>query len=189
MMLKREIFFTILLLPFLYIISHELISNYVGGDQVHYRAFYHKLESASFMEVMPLAIRNVSSREPLSAYVLWFGSSVGVDKNVYISILNVLLLYGVLLLLNKYSVEKLPIFLMLTNFYVVVLLTGAERLKIAYILIVWAALLGKKAGFFLMSISPLAHLQMFIYFPSIFFAKYARNLKRISAGVSPLAAP
>ena len=49
---------------------------------------------------------------------------------------------------NNYLDYPLHIFcdLILNNFYIIVLITGAERLKFAYIMIVYAALFRGKIG-------------------------------------------
>ncbi|QEQ57216.1 hypothetical protein FNV82_06260 [Chlorobium phaeovibrioides] len=65
----------------------------------------------------------------------------------------------------------------MTNFYFIVLMTGAERLKIAYILLVYAALLPGKLAYLLAFASPFAHLQSLLLLASLGLARYSRPLQ------------
>ncbi|MDY6993742.1 MAG: hypothetical protein SVR94_14225, partial [Pseudomonadota bacterium] len=69
--------------------------------------------------------------------------------------------------------------LLMTNFYLVVLLTGAERLKIAYIMIIWAELLSGNKGRVMAGLSPLAHLQNFIMMPSLLLASFSDSIRQL----------
>jgi hypothetical protein len=171
--------YAILLLPVFFICSYFLITPYSDGDQAHYREFYSALENTAPDNVMSLARKKVSSVEPLSAYLLWVGSRLSIDKDVYISLLNTLLLLGIFLLGRIYGVGFIPLFLLLTNFYVIVLLTGAERLKVVYVLLVWAAFFAGNRGRILVGFSPLAHLSSFIMFPSLLLANHSESIRRL----------
>jgi hypothetical protein len=118
-------------------ISLSFLQFYISGDQVHYHNFYNSIQGVPFSEVGPIALSSISSAEPLSWLVLWTGSNLGVDKNIWISILNVFLIVGLVALLQKHRAPWYVMALLLTNFYVIVLMTGAERLKIAYIFLIW----------------------------------------------------
>lgn len=146
-----------------YFISNSLLSAYTGGDQVYYRALYAALGRESISEIPLLLLRYVSSNEVLTGFVLWIGASLGVDKNVYISVLNVLLILGVVRFIVQSGANLLVIILVLSNFYLLVLLTSAERLKISYLLLVWAVLFQGRIGLLMALISPMAHLQSIIF--------------------------
>lgn len=169
-----------LLLPVFYFYSYVLISAYTAGDQTHYRLFYAALEGTDLSQVMILSKSYLGSVEPLPGALLWVGSNLGMEKDIFISFLNLILLLGVFFLCRKYRTSLVVLFLMLTNFYVIVLMTGAERLKIAYIIIIWAAVWGGKKGTILTGISPFAHLQNFILFPSLLLSKAFEPLKHIA---------
>lgn len=179
MIVKKAHITFILLLPIFFWYGYSLISAYTEGDQRGYRSMYEALADAEPLEVMVIANAYVAVSEPISAYVLWAGAILGIDKDFYIALLNVLLLVGIFLLGKRYSVGVIPLFLLLTNFYVIVLMTGAERLKIAYLLLIWAVLWGGKKEIVLVGISPLAHLQNFILFPSLLLANAADSIKRL----------
>lgn len=157
-------------------VSYFLISAYTYGDQVSYRAFYEALGNATYNDVMRLARNYVSSGEPLSSYVLWFGAWLGLDKDIYVSLLNTILLFSLTLFLVRNKVNAIIIILLLTNFYVIVLLTGAERLKIAYIMFFLACLARGKARWILVGLSPLAHFQSLIFLPALYLYRYAGEM-------------
>lgn len=146
-----------------------LLSKYQGGDQFYYNFLYSSLKDINLLKLLSGQAFEISRIEPLSGLILWLGSNLGINKNVYISILNVILVCSLYTYLKRNFVSWPFIFLLLTNFYLVVLLTSAERLKISYIFIFLALIvLSKKKSAFLFLITPLAHLQSFLYFPSVY---------------------
>ncbi len=167
------------LIPVIYILSYFLLSRYTEGDQIQYHKFYDALNGARIDEVMALALTYVSSAEPLSAFILWLGSNLGCEKNIYISILNVIMLVSLFLLARKHGVKALMCFLLLTNFYVVVLMTGAERLKISYIFLILAALFAGRVRLLLLSLSPFAHLQSVLLLLSVITASFEDFIKKL----------
>lgn len=170
----------ILLLAVAYFLfSLVMLGMYVNGDQESYRKFYNEIYGIPFSDIAPIAISTIGSAEPLTWFVLWVGSNLAVDKNIWISFLNVFLITGIYRLLNKYNARRISTFLVLTNFYVFVLMTGAERLKISYILLVWAFVFEGRIRFILALLSPLAHLQSFILLASVFSGLLSEPLRRL----------
>jgi len=176
---KTNLLVLCLWLPVFFGASMILLTHYVFGDQVHYWRFYEALSSANASDVMLLARGHVNSAEPISAYLLWMGASLGIEKNTFITVLNVILLLGLLLLMRRQKVPWYVQLLIFSNFYVIVLMTGAERLKIAYILLVYAALVPGKLGLSLALASPLAHLQSFILLAGLAASKASDTIKSI----------
>lgn len=162
--------------PAIFAASFILLYFYTEGDQVHYWRFYTALQYAAASDVMLLALGYVSSTEPITAFTLWLGAIAGIDKNIFISIFNTLLVLGLILLLHKKNAKWYVYIFILTNFYLIVLLTGAERLKFAYILIVYALLFSGKTRYFLLALSPFAHLQSIILLASALSAKYLKSI-------------
>jgi hypothetical protein len=153
-----------------YILSIELLNHYYLGDQRFYIRFYDLIYGVSFLKIAPIAISTLSSAEPISWLILWLGSNLSIDKNIWISLLNSLMAGGLTKLLINYQTPFYVIVLTLTNFYFIVLLTGAERLKIAYLILIIALLFKGKSRIFLFLLSPLAHLQSFILLISLYCA-------------------
>jgi len=111
-----------------------LLSFYTKGDQVAYHKAYQALSYAKITDSVLVLQAYTSGYEPLTALILWVGASLRIDKNIYISIWNVFLLVGLFLLLRKYKLPSYVLTLFLTNFYVVTVMTAAERLKFSVIL-------------------------------------------------------
>jgi hypothetical protein len=171
---------TILLIPVFFSCSYLLLSAYTSGDQTSYIKLYNALKYTSWSEVTDTVYAYTSSRgEPITAYLLWLGASFSIDKNIFISILNTILCLGVYLIAKRNKVPFLPTFLLLTNFYLIVLATSAERLKIAYILLVWGVLFGGRVGRFLIGISPFAHLQNFILLFTVLYVTLMKYIKAL----------
>ena len=176
---NKTFFYSVILLPVFFVYAYLLIIPYTEGDQEYYRIFYNALSDTNITEVMPLALTKVASVEPVSIYVLLVGASLGIDKDIFISLLNIVLLLGLFLFCRKYEAGPIPTFLLLTNFYIIVLMTGAERLKIAYIILLWATFYTSNKARLLIGISGLAHLQNIIMFPSLLLANYSNSIRRI----------
>lgn len=177
--IKKIILIVVLLILFFYLYSTFLLLPYTLGDQVHYWRFYEALANSNAKDVMFLGRGYVGSVEPISSYLLWLGAILGIEKNSFISILNVILLLGLMLLLRKYKVPLHVYLFVFSNFYIIVLMTSAERLKIAYIFLVYAALVPGKLGLLLALASPLAHLQSFIFLAGLAASKASDNMRSI----------
>lgn len=150
-------------------ISYILISHYLYGDQIVYRELYEALGYVSISEALDLSKTYVSGSEPFSAWILWFGASMGFDKDVYVSFFNLILLISIFCFLKINRASWVAIFLVLMNYYVLVLLTGAERLKFSYLFLLIAACLKGNARVFFMLCAPLAHFQSIIFLAGIGF--------------------
>lgn len=170
---------SVLVIFLAYIASQFLLTLYVGGDQVHYRALYEALSGASYSEVPSLGKTHVSSGEPISLYVLWLGASLGIDKNIYISSLNVILVLMLYLFMRKHKVNVLMMTMLMTSFYIIVLMTSAERLKIAYILLLFSTLMSGKMRIATATTAPFAHLQSFLLLPSAVLVIFSQEIKQL----------
>lgn len=167
------------LLPLFFAISYLLLGFYTEGDQVAYHRFYESLKSAQFNDVMGLALSHVSSREPVAAYTLWLGAQLGIAKNIYLSFVNLILLVSLYALFVRYKVPAFVMVLLFCNFYLIVLMTGAERLKIAYIFIVFFAVFQGWRSVFWLLVSPLAHLSSLVFIPSLVLAGVSRDVRTL----------
>jgi len=178
--IKRSNIYLAIAFTFVFIKSYVLLGWYTGGDQVHYHKLYDSLAAANFSEIMALSLSLVSGAEPIYAHLMWVGAQLNFDKNIYISIFNSTLITGLFVFLRA---NKAPFFiyiLVITNFYVLVLLTSAERLKFAYLMLVLAACVAATPGKALMlAASPFGHLQAFIMLPSIFLAYIESDIKKL----------
>lgn len=167
------------LVPVCFGVSLALLSFYQLGDQAHYLKFFESLSEADRPEIMAIARSVVSSSEPISAYTLWLGAHLGIDKNLYVSFLNVLLLVGLFLLLRRHRASWYVHALLFTNFYLIVLLTGAERLKIAYIILVYATFLNRYVATVVACLSPFAHLSSIVLLFGLVLAKSSDGFRAL----------
>ncbi len=119
--------------PIFCFISYYLISNYTLGDQEKYRALYDSLAGVYLYEIPFLQFRYTGSAEPLYGLIMWMGSNAGIDKDVYITVFNCIFFITLFVFLLKNHASPIFIALIYLNFYFIVLLTGAERLKFAYL--------------------------------------------------------
>ena len=86
---KSKLYF---LYPIFFSASMFLLKYYVDGDQIFYIELYNQYKVTEFFSVMSVAKDLASSYEPISVYILWIGSKIGISKNIYISFMNALLL-------------------------------------------------------------------------------------------------
>ena len=191
-----DFIFVIILSIVTYQASIYLLGAYQYGDQEHYRNFYDHLEGVDFKEIARLQVSLVGGSEPIFGMLMWIGANLGVPKDTYISIFNVILVVVFFVFLRKNNVSPILILLLLTNFYFLVLLTSAERLKFSYLLLISAAITSGWPSRIISVLAPLAHFQTLINYLSLLFERVSqiRFLRRVklsliikSAVVLPIA--
>jgi len=160
-----DLFFHAVFLGFAFWFSYLFSGAYQLGDQVFYRELYSSLADASIDEISANQVFYTGSSEPVYGMVAWFGARLGIDKDVYFSIFNALFCDFLLLLLLRSSAKKLFIILTFSNFYLFVLLAPAERLKMAFLIVLLGLLFkGLKSRLALLGTSFLCHFQMLLLF-------------------------
>lgn len=174
--MKFRRIFLLFFLSIYFLWSLKLLEFYINSDQVHYTSYYEASKDAAFIEIPVLGYSYLGSIEPISLFILWLGAKLGIAKNVYISFLNVILAFGVIELLRKYKAPWYIYFFVFSNYYFLVLMTGAERLKISYIFLVYSVLVRNRISNLLLLASLLAHLQSLILLLSLFLERYSRTI-------------
>ena len=161
--------------------SKLLLFYQTGGDQIGYRALYDELASSDINEIIALAYIHIGGAEPVSVFFLWLGAVIGINKDIYISLLNVLLVCLLYLTALRNKVSPLMTVLLLLNFYIIVLMVSAERLKISYIFLLFAANTKGNAKKLFLLISVFAHFQTLILMLSLILDKLFKiKLNKIS---------
>ena len=163
--------------------SYFLILNYVGGDQASYRALYEALSITKFLDVPFVAEKYIIASDWLSFYLLWMGAVLGINKDIYIALANTLMLLFLCLSARKSGVNYPMIALLMCNYYVIVLMTSAERLKFAFIFLFLAVLVRQKKWkilFYLLSV--FAHLQSLILLASVALNYYKSIIWKLLRG-------
>ncbi len=165
--------FWLMLLAALLPLSVWLLGAYTGGDQVPYTRFYDAISELSLFQAIKDQPLHISGSEPLFATLMWLGAVLGVPKGLYISMLNVIFIGLLIATLRRYRVSIPIVLLALTNFYVLVLLTGAERLKISYIFLFAAILSTGAAKWVFLAAAPAAHFQTLLNYAALAARKAA----------------
>jgi len=153
------------------ILSYILLSYYSGGDSVPYNKFYNEINNSSLFSSFSIAQYTITGIEPIPIIIFWIFSNLGVKKIFCSIVLNVILAIGILKITEKYKIPNYIAFLLFTNFYLIVLFTAAERLKISYIFIIWGFLLCSRYRNLFYILSIFSHFQNIFLFFSIFFSK------------------
>jgi len=165
-----------------FVFSYYILELYQYGDQVHYRRFYSEISEVNFFEAFAMAYFYLASIEPLTIFILWTGSSLDIPKDIYISFFNGILAISLIKLCEKYKVKWYVILLLLSNFYLLVLFTGAERLKFAYLILIISLRSNKKYINNLIYLSPFAHLQSTVLIaPKMILSFYQSNFRKKSS--------
>lgn len=164
-----------------YLFSLWYIDAYYLGDMLHYTSFYNSLYRMPSEHWAGFQRDILGSSEPLYRYVLAAGAYYGFDRTLYLSMWNGVLVAAVGYILVKYRCSLIFGFLVLTNYYLFVLLGSAERLKFAYVFLFLAfAVEGRAAKFTLAAVSPFLHTQAMVQFASGFGFYIVANLRNFA---------
>lgn len=167
----KSIFLEIVISLVSFFASLVLLNYQTGGDQIGYRALYSELENTRITEIIQTAYLYIGGGEPVSIFVLWVGAVLKIDKDIYVSILNAILILSLFRFAKRNRVHKLTLALLIVNFYLIVLMVSAERLKISYIFLLFGALSkGTRRNIYLL-LSFFAHFQTGILLCSLLIGK------------------
>lgn len=163
--------FYVLTFVAIYFLSKYLLSYYIYGDQFHYTNFYYAVRGASATDVPALQFSLTGSAEPFYGYMIWVASNASIEKTSLISFFN-----GIFAVLTAATIRKLDgsiglVAITFSNYYFIVLLTAAERLKFSYMLLCLAIMAGGFWGRVLFFSTPLIHLQSVLTIVTVVFSK------------------
>lgn len=149
MKIQKSRLYPILYAIIAFVISLYVLPYYVLGDQEHYRGLYRNcfFDSISFESQFYCYQQSIGSSEPVYFFLVKLVQPF-LDKDLFISIANTLMIYLIArLTFREYAVvwhRNLFMFLVLSNYYIIVLMLAAERLKFAFIFLLLAAFFSKK---------------------------------------------
>lgn len=153
------------------LISFLVLPFYEGGDQYYYRKLYAGLEGLSLDDGFYFYRFAISSEEPVYFFLSWLFSNLSIDKDVFITIANVVLgVVGYKSLLKLGSKPYIAYIIVSFNFYFLVFYFSAERLKFALIFLL-ILFISKRYKFLYALISMLSHSQIIIVYVSILAPK------------------
>ena len=145
-----------------FIISMFFFGYYTLGDQEHYRLFYSEINNYSIADGF-IAYRNyLGANEPVYFFIVYFLSHI-FEKDVLFSIINGFFAFALAKVLLNLQIKPIILYSFLLNFYFLVLLFSAERLKVSLMFFLIAFLFKKPIyNVFFLFLSILSHLQALI---------------------------
>ena len=153
------------------------LDAYYLGDTVAYTRFYQSLYQTSPAYWEYLQNLHLGSAEPLYRFAIGIAAFYDFDRTLYLAIWNGILVASIAFALVKYKSSALFFVLMLTNYYLLVLLGPAERLKFAYICLIMAYNVDDvRKRFVLSAASIFFHTQALVQFASAAGYWVASNL-------------
>lgn len=174
MKINKSVFYATLYSIIAFCSTIYLIPFYVEGDQTHYRGFYNYCfyDSYTFEQQFFCFQDTLGSSEPGYFLISKLFNSLLISKDIYIAIANSILTFlSVILIFKHYKViwhRHVFIFLVLTNYYFIVMLFAAERLKFGFIFLILALFFNQRKRLFLFASAMLMHAQMAIMIAPFF---------------------
>lgn len=161
-----------------FVFSLWYLSAYYAGDAVFYTRFYDALYDLPIEYWSRFQRVHLGASEPVYRYLVGFGAYNGWDRIYYISAWNGLFISATGYVLIKHRCSIIFSVLIFSNYYVLVLLGPAERLKFAYLVLVLAFAIERRNLKFILSASSLFfHTQAAIQFASSFGYYLTANLQ------------
>lgn len=142
--------------------SWILLGFYTGGDNRFYAAFYNVLPSLDLSDVRFSQRAMVGGSEPLYGALMWLGARLDIDRIVYLSLFNGVLVASLLVVVRRAGAGWLFCALVFSNYYLFVLLLAAERLKFAYVAVLLALMFRGWVRWLLLLLAPFLHFQTLI---------------------------
>lgn len=178
---KKKHVFPLVCAMFALIFSLIIFPFFQMGDQQYYRLFYKSVEHQSFSDLIYsfYTYRNTLGTSEPGYFLLVFFFSKIIEKDLLFSIINALFTYLVVNWMSIRQVRWFIIVLLLFNFYYIVLLFSAERLKISLVFLIIAT----HCSFFLkntlFAFSVLTHTQTSILLISYIYKKNLDLIKKL----------
>ncbi len=140
-----------------------LLLNYTTGDAWHYNHFFSSLEGKDAETILFWQLCTTSSNEPLYGLISWAAANAGISRTALVAAANVVLIGLLAIWLRRHDAPWSTWLLLFANYYVLVLLATADRLKLAVIMLLGALLVHRtwQRGT-LVTLSLMTHLQSFI---------------------------
>ena len=158
-----------------------MLQVYVLGDQAHYTQFWYDASRTSLKHLPKVQFFDISSVEPIFGLIIWTASRI-FERNEFIAAMNAVFMCALALNLRRIKAPWYVIILMLTNYYTLVVLVPAERLKFALLVFLVGLLFrGWQRGLLIVA-SPLVHLQMIIVFAVMVAARGGVAIKSLITG-------
>ncbi len=168
--------FTVYLILFAltYAFSLVFLDFYTGGDQVYYTRFFEAAVDATLEEIASLQVAHTGSSEPLFGITIW-GAAHAFPKIEFVAFTNSILVCMLVAGLRRLHAYPIYYPLILTNYYLFVLLLSAERLKFACIALLAFGIVSGLKRYIFLAAAPLFHFQA-VLFASVAFGEKVLSL-------------
>lgn len=166
---------------FVFLLSYVLLQYYVSGDQAYYHSFYEAIPEYGFKDGFIYYTSALGSMEPMY-YVLTYFFSGLVDKDILMSFINSLFYLLLIRLLVRNKVSFPIICLLLFNFYLMVLLFAAERLKVAIFFMLFALSFSGSLRYWFLGLSLISHVQVVFLIAGKLIASFVDYAKPLLNG-------
>jgi len=165
-----------------YFISLFLLDKFVRGDRISYNLLYAQLSISDFSEIGELQRIITGSGELLYGITIWIASR-WLPNDVFLSIVNATMCAMLVVLLAKHRAPLWLIVLILANFYLIVLITSAERLKFSVFMLLAATMMRARAAkLVFLGAAPLFHMQTLIYYLALLVGAFfeGKDLRNVA---------
>lgn len=164
---------------FCFIFSWYVYPYYEFGDQFQYRLFYENIGNYGFYDGFQYYHNQLGSLEPVYFLLVKF-FSIFLSKDLFFSFLNFVLVFFVCFNLLRYRAPFYFILTIFLNFYFLVLLFAAERLKISFLFLIIGLTFSGLIRNLFFSFSFFSHIQSIFVLYIIFLKSNYINLKNIN---------
>ena len=142
-----------------FVFSLFTFQYYTGGDQLFYREYYQNVNGYAWTEAFQYYRQALGSSEPGYFLITYLLANV-IYKDMLMSITNGVLVFLLVRRLMAMKVKLFIITILLLNFYLLVIMFSAERLKLSLLFFLLAYQTPSYVRNALLSISVLTHLQV-----------------------------
>lgn len=122
-----------------FLLSDWLLRKYTNGDLLYYRLFFDVASKISLERIPSFQNGLTGSYEPMFGLIFWVASRI-ISHDALVNSLNVILIVALVVFLQKNRASPVIYPMVIANYYVLVLFTGAERLKVAIVFLMLAIL-------------------------------------------------
>jgi hypothetical protein len=163
------------------LLSLFVMPLYTHGDQIEYRRAYEELSGLSLTKGYSFYSQCLGSREYIHFFLSWVASRF-IEKDVFIAFSNAIFAYVAMSLFQKWKVSIIiAIWLVLTNFYFLVLYFSAERLKFGFIFLALSMIYIDQVKRFygFAALALISHVQVIIVYVSILSNIFIKHISKL----------
>lgn len=163
------------------IASVILAPYYYAGDQLQYNLFYESAVSMDLYDSYDYYQSILGTKEPIYFLLVKMASPI-VDKVYFVAFLNGILTGLISYFFFAFNVSLIFRLVFSVNFYLLVLMFAAERLKVGFIFAAAAFLYSERIKLILLGLAILAHTQIALLVIGFYLVNAVRDVTRLSGG-------